>query len=257
MATDEWLDVATARDLAGLRLVLTAGVPGPWGESAKGIFHAKGIPFARVAQSLGGDNDALRAWTGRDDAPIAVWNDEKPRDNWIDIALLAERIAPSPRLVPDDVDERARVFGLGRELCGELGLGWCRRLMLVQQLKKAAPDLPVTGYLASRYGWDPEIAAAAPARVAAILRTFVAQLAAQRDAGRRYLVGDALSVLDIWWAAFAVMIEPLPHELCPMRADTRMAYQVRDPVVRDASDPALIAHRDFIYREHLELPVRL
>ena len=42
-----------------------------------------------------------------------------------------------------------------------------------------------------------------------------------------------------------------------MRADTRAAYVVRDPVVREASDPALLAHRDFIYREHLELPVRL
>ena len=42
-----------------------------------------------------------------------------------------------------------------------------------------------------------------------------------------------------------------------MRADTRMAYVARDPVVRDAADPALLAHRDFVYREHLELPVRL
>jgi len=257
LATDEWLEVAAARDLPGLRLVLTAGVPGPWGESAKGIFHAKGIPFVRVAQSLGGDNDALRAWTGRDDAPIAVWNDERPRDNWIDIALLAERIAPTPRLIPEDVGERARVFGLGRELCGELGLGWCRRLMLVQQLRQAAPELPITRYLASRYGYDAAVAAAAPARVAAILRAFAAQLAAQRGAGRRYLVGDALSALDVWWAAFAAMIEPLPPELCPMRQDTRMAYVARDPVVRAAADPALLEHRDFVYREHLELPVRL
>ena len=79
----------------------------------------------------------------------------------------------------------------------------------------------------------------------------------QRDVGRRYLVGDALSPLDIWWASFAAMIEPLPPELCPMRPDTRVAYRVRDPVVREATDPALLEHRDFIYREHLELPVRL
>jgi glutathione S-transferase len=257
LATEDWIDVATARALSGLRLVLTAGVPGPWGESAKGIFHVKGIACARVAQAPGGDNDALRAWTGRDDAPIAVWNDERPRDNWIDIAMLAERIAPEPRLIPDDVDARARVFGLGRELCGELGLGWCRRLMLVHQLKQAAPDLAVTSYLASRYGYDARLAEAAPARVAGILRAFAAQLAAQRAAGRRYLVGDSLSALDIWWAAFAAMIEPLPHELCAMRPDTRMAYVARDPVVLEAADPALLEHRDFVYHRHLELPVRL
>jgi len=47
--------------------------------------------------------------------------------------MLAERIAPAPRLLPDAVADRALVFGLGRELCGELGLGWCRRLMLVHR----------------------------------------------------------------------------------------------------------------------------
>ena len=257
MSGDDWIDVATARELPGLRLVLSAGVPGPWGEAAKGILHAKGIPFARVAQLPGGDNDALRAWTGRDDAPIAVWNDEKPRDGWIEIALLADRIAPEPRLVPDAVADRALVFGLGRELCGELGLGWCRRLMLVHQLTQAAPELPITRYLASRYGYDAKLAEAGPQRVVAILQAFSAQLASQREVGRRYLVGDALSPLDIWWASFAAMIEPLPPELCPMRPDTRAAYRVRDPVVREAIDPALLEHRDFIYREHLELPVRL
>jgi len=254
---DDWIDVATARELPGLRLVLSAGVPGPWGEAAKGILHAKGIPFARVAQLPGGDNDALRAWTGRDDAPIAVWNDEKPRDGWIEIALLADRIAPEPRLVPDAVADRALVFGLGRELCGELGLGWCRRLMLVHQLMQAAPKLPITRYLATRYGYDAKLAEAAPQRVVAILQAFSAQLASQREVGRRYLVGDALSPLDIWWASFAAMIEPLPPELCPMRPDTRAAYRVRDPAVREATDPALLEHRNFIYREHLELPVRL
>jgi glutathione S-transferase len=253
----DYLDVATACARRGLRLVLSAGVPGPWGEAAKGIFHAKGIPFARVAQLPGGDNDALRAWTGRDDAPIAIWNDEKPRDGWIDIAMLAERIAREPRLLPDAVADRALVFGLGRELCGELGLGWCRRLMLVHQLTQAAPELPITRYLASRYGYDAKLAEAAPQRVVTILQAFSAQLAAQRARGRCYLVGDALSALDIWWASFAAMIEPLPPELCPMRPDTRAAYAVRDPAVLAATDPALLAHRDFLYREHLELPVRL
>ena len=253
----DWIDVEEARALSGLRLVLSAGVPGPWTESAKGLFHVKGIPFARVRQNVGGDNEALRAWTGRDDAPIAVWNDEPPRHAWMDLALLAERIAPEPRLVPDDVDARARVFGLGRELCGELGLGWLRRLMLVHMLKKAAPDLPITRYLAERYGYDPALAEAAPARVAAIVRTFSAQLASQRGKASSYLVGDSLSALDVWWAAFAAMLDPLPHELCPMRPDTRAAYEVRDPVVKAAIDPALLAHRDFVYRAHLELPVRL
>lgn len=252
-----WIDVAAARARPGLRLVLSRGVPGPWGESAKGLFHAKGIPFARVAQEVGGDNAALRAWTGRDDAPVAVWNDEPPRDGWAEIAWLAERIAPEPRLIPLDADERARVFGLGHELAGEQGLGWCRRLMLVDFLKRNAPALPVGDYLARRYGYTPEAAAAAPARVAAILRAFSTQLAAQRARGRRWLIGEAPTALDVWWAAFAALLDPLPDELCPLPAGVRASYVVHDPVVREALDPALLAHRDLVYREHLELPVRL
>jgi len=252
-----WIDVTAAREAPGLRLVLSRGVPGPWGEAAKAFFHVKRVPFARVAQLPGGDNDALRAWTGRDDAPIAIWQGEPPRHGWMDIALLAERIAPDPPLLPASVAERALVFGLGRELCGELGLGWCRRLMLVHQLVQRAPHLPIARYLADRYGYEPAIAEAAPERVADIACAFARQLAEQRERGRDWLVGDALSALDLWWAAFAAMLEPLPHELCAMRADTRAAYTAQDPVVRAAIDPALLAHRDRVYRDHLELPVDL
>ena len=252
-----WLDVEAARTAPGLRLVLTRGIPGPWGESAKALFHVKRIPFARVAQTVVGDNAALRAWTGRDDAPIAIWNDEPPRHAWADLAQLAERIAPDPPLLPRDVDERALVFGLGRELCGEMGLGWCRRLMLVHDLNKIAPDHPIARYLGDRYGYDPARAEAAPQRVADIVGAFARQLASQRARGRRFLVGDALTALDLWWAAFAAMLEPLPDDLCPMRPDVRASYVARDPVVRAAIDPALLEHRDRIYRELLELPIDL
>lgn len=253
----DWIDVEAARTAPGLRLVLTRGVPGPWGEAAKALFHVKAIPFARIAQALDGDNAALRAWTGRDDAPVAVWNEEPPRHGWIDIALLAERIAPDPPLVPSSVDERALVFGLGRELCGELGLGWCRRLMLVHQLKQLAPDLPIAGYLAGRYGYDVAAAEAAPQRVADIVQAFSRQLAAQRDRGQSHLVGKSLTALDLWWATFAAMLEPLPHDLCPMRPELRSSYSVRDPIIRKAIDPLLLEHRDRIYRDHLELPIDL
>ena len=67
----DWVDVAQARGLPGLRLVLTAGVPGPWGEAAKGLFFAKGISYTRVRQALGEANAELRAWTGFDNAPQA------------------------------------------------------------------------------------------------------------------------------------------------------------------------------------------
>ena len=116
----EWIDVEKARDLPGLRLVLTTGLPGPWGEAAKGIFHVKRIPFARVRQDAGGANDALFAWTGHRNAPIAVFADEPARTGWSEILFLAERLAPEPSLIPVGphrarVDVRTRARAARRE----------------------------------------------------------------------------------------------------------------------------------------------
>ena len=52
-ALAHYLSVEEAISLKGLRLVLTRGVPGPWGEAAKAILHVKNIPYVRVAQTAG------------------------------------------------------------------------------------------------------------------------------------------------------------------------------------------------------------
>ena len=111
--------------------------------------------------------------------------------------------------------------------------------------------------LGGKYGYSPEAVKAAPARVAAILRLMSDQLAEQQRRGRPSLVGDRLSALDIHWAAFAALISPLPEPLCAMPGGLRSVYEVTDPTLRSACSPELFAHRDRVYREHLELPIRL
>lgn len=261
----EWTTVAQARGLPGLRLVLTAGVPGPWGEAAKGLFFAKGISYTPVRQALGEENAELCAWTGHDNAPQAIWQDEPARVSWESLIYLAERLAPEPALIPAEAGERARMFGLIRELAGENGLGWSRRLMLLHGTislpESALPaDHPLRAQvtrMGRKYGYSPEAVKAAPARVAAILRLMSDQLADQQQRGRSFLVGDRLSALDIHWAAFAVLISPLPQELCAMPGGLRSVYEVTDPKLRSACSPELFAHRDRVYREHLELPIQL
>jgi hypothetical protein len=83
------------------------------------------------------------------------------------------------------------------------------------------------------------------------------RLESQRSRGSRFLIGSGLSALDIYWAVFAALIEPLPEYLCPMPPEFRRRYICEDPVVRAATTPQLLAHRDFIYHEYLELPVDL
>lgn len=255
-----YLDPKEARDLPGLRLVLTAGVPGPWGEAAKSIFHVKKIPYTRVRQEGGQPNEALVEWTGHANAPQAILDDEPARTGWAEILLLAERMQPEPALLPSDPHERALALGLCFELCGEDGLGWSRRLQLLAPLMQLPQDDPnpvlaIGRRLAERYGYSEARLAAARTRIVSILRLFSEQLAAQQAAGRDYLVGDALSAVDLYWSTFAAMLRPLPPELCPMPDSLRAQYASLEPEIEAALDPALLAHRDRIYRDHLELPL--
>jgi len=258
----EWIDVEKARELPGLRLVLTAGVPGPWGEAAKGVFRVKGIPFARVRQDVGAPNDALFAWTGHRNAPIAVYRDEPGRIGWAEILFLAERLAPQPSLIPADPEARAWMFGLSHELMSEQGFGWCRRLLLFKQgmgdADEPPPALrPVLGRMLTQYGYSRAAAEAALPRVISILRLLSKQLRDSQRAGHEYLMGPSLSALDIHWAAMAALVDPLPKDVCPMPEGMRASYSTLDPRLREAVDPALLAHRTMIYERHLELPVEL
>ncbi len=255
----EYLDVEAAKRRGGLRLVLSAGVPGPWGEAAKGLLHVKRIPYARVRQEPGEENPALEDWTGHANAPVAVFEDEPPRAGWAEIVLLAERLGPEPALVPADPAMRARLFGLLHEIAGEQGLGWSRRLMMLHAVLShpklaASPAGELVRRLGRRYGYDPAAAEAAPARSAQILALLAETLRASRERGGRYLLGD-FSALDVYWATFAALVDPLPEAQCPMNAAMRAQYTVADPVVKAALDPELLAHRDFVYAEHLELPL--
>jgi len=109
--------------------------------------------------------------------------------------------------------------------------------------------------MGNKYGYSPAAAEAAPAHMAEILRHLGARLEQQRAKGSKFFVGDQLSALDIYWAAFAALIQPLPPELCPMATAFRDFYTNKDPLVAAALSPSLLEHRDFIYREYLELPV--
>ncbi|MDZ7827713.1 MAG: hypothetical protein U5R48_18790 [Gammaproteobacteria bacterium] len=220
------------------------------------MFEVKEIPFTRVAQRTGRTDDALRAWTGIVNAPIAVYEDERPRADWREILHLAERLAPEPRLIPGSPRDRAWMFGLAGELMSEDGLAWCRRLMMFDQA--SGDDSPLSGFVKLRardYGYTKEDAARAPGRVIDILTLFAGQWREQRELGRRYLIGDSLTALDLYWATMAAIVAPLPPDLCPMPDGLRASYENYPERVREALDPALLEHRDYVYRTHLTLPV--
>jgi glutathione S-transferase len=256
----EYLSISEAKQHEGLRLVLTVGVPGPWGETAKGLFYAKGISYAAVAQEGGGENAELRDWVGHENAPVVVDVDGSARSGWAEIVLFAEARAPEPRLIPADPFERALMFGLCFEICGPDGFAWNRRLMMLAPLL-ANPDFaespagaPVRR-LGSRYGYSPAAAEAAPARAASVLEMLSGRLAAQHERGSAYFIGDSLTALDIHWACFAALLQPLPEDQCAMPGFLRAQYGVSDPLVDAATVSILLEHRDLVYRQHLQLPL--
>lgn len=255
--TFEYVSVEDAIERSGLRMVVVGGTPSPWGEAAKGILHIKGIEWAAVR--LVYDSEPLRAWAGQRSGPVAIYDDERPRAGWAQILLLAERLAPEPSLLPADPAARALVFGLAHELCGEAGLAWSRRLQLIHAGLHGADGFPerVAMYLAKKYGYRPEAGESAGTRVTSLLRMLAARLIAQREAGSRYYVGDALTAADVYGATVAALFDPLPPDVCEMNAHTRAAFETRDEATTAALHPILFEHRDMMYAEHLELPLSL
>lgn len=255
-AMSGYVGLAEARKLGGLRLVLLRGVPSPWGQAAKGILELKRIPFQKAQLLPEEPRELLHEWTGQDSFPAAMYEDERPRTGWAEILFLAERLAPTPALIPPDPDDRALMFGLSHEICGEMGLGWCRRLVALGDAMRAGGN-PQLASMGRKYGSSRGEEGAASARSAEVLGVLSRQLERQQRAGRRHLVGNALSAADIYWATFSNLVAPLPPEQLAMPEALRPAFTAREPAVLAALSPALLAHRDYVFASHLRLPMEL
>jgi len=255
--TFQYVSVDEAIERSGLRMVVVGGVPSPWGEAAKGLLHIKGLDWVGVR--LDHKSEPLKQWAGQRSGPVAIYDQERPRAGWAEILLLAERLAPTPALLPADPFERAQVFGLAHEICGEAGLGWSRRLQLVHAGLGNGSGFPerVAAYLAAKYGYRAEAGAGHGARVASLLGMLAARLKAQHAAGSRYFVGSGLTAVDVYSATFAALFRPLPPAQCAMDAATRAAFETIDAQTAAALDPVLFEHRDMMYTQHLELPLSL
>ncbi len=251
----EYLSVAEARTLPGLRLVLSRGAPGPWGEALKSVLACKSLSWRAVAQVVGGDNPELVEWSGQASAPVLAWNDEPPRSNWLDQLMLAERLAPATPLLGQEPGQRILVVGMCREIAGEGGLGWHRRQLLTGWAIESGRAPPYMEVMARRYGFSQAAFAAAEPQLVQLLNWFGARLGSQAEGGSEYLVGDGLTAADLYLANFVGMFHPLPAAMNPMPDNMRVAYGHLTPALAEALSPALLEHRDRLYRRHIETPL--
>jgi glutathione S-transferase len=248
----DYLTIDQAREADGLRLILTAGVPGPWSESAKQVFAYKHIAFLPVAQQLFGENAELLDWVGVRNAPVAVYPGEAPKTGWREILALAEQLAPQPALLPADAEARADVLALSDAICGRDGFGWNRRLTLFVASGVGGAD---ASDLQRSYGLEAEAAARAPARTAAILRQLAERLHRQYAAGRRAFVGGGITACDLYWACFSLMVRPVRRDWARIPDFVHDLYAQLPSEIADALDDLLIEHRDHVFETYVRLPL--
>src|SRR5579864_3921247 len=203
----QWISLADGLNRPGLRLVLLrSGMPSPWSEFCRAVFHVKQLEY----EQLDGRDPVtglrlLRETTAQESMPVAFWNDERPRTNWLELLHLAERLRDAPRLLSDECEARIRTIGLCAELCSEGGFGWHRRVLLIHNLLTNSDfherERRIGHYLAGKYGYKSSQVDRSIQRCEEIVGTFALQ-AAQNGPGN-YLVGNSLTAIDLAWAAFA------------------------------------------------------
>ena len=243
------------KDAAGLRMFLVAGTPSPWGQAAKAMVEYKGIDCSYGAWIPGEANEALAEWSGIQSGPIVAFDDQKPIDRWDDILLLLERIQPTLSLIPEDAQQRALMFGLSYEICGELGLGWNRRLAMFAPIIESGQAPDGISHMGKKYKYNQTDAANASRRVVATMNALTAQLQSQQASGSDYFIGDSITALDFYWCAFSNLIEIMSWEKIPLAEDWRPLFVHDDQAVHGAHSDLLKAHRDRVFEAHFKNPM--
>lgn len=252
------LDEAAAMK-TGTRVTFIPGIPALYAEALKNICFVKGIPLVRALHPMMGRNKEtgedrqarLYELTSQTSIPTMFHDEERPRNVWIEQLALAERIgAPdSPKLLPDSFEQRAEVLGLCAVILGEDGLVWNMRILA---------DSP----LAQKYGYSEAASAAAPGKVAEVLKLIDGRLAAQAQRGSRYLVGDAATAADVYWATMSMCVLVPSPDIMPLTQQNKgmlkyFSMNGQMPAIAEALTDRIEQHQRYILSTYCETPAVL
>ena len=250
---------AAAAMTTGTRITFIPGMQAIYAEALKNICYVKNIPIIRVLHPMmgvdketGEDRQAkLYELTRQTSLPTMFHNAERPRNVWTEQLALAEAIgAPdSVKLIPDDIAQRVDMFGLCAIILAEDGLVWNMRILN-------------DGPLGRKYGYSEEASRVAPRKMGEIIKLIDARLAAQEASGSTYLVGDAISAVDIYWATISMLVIPAPPEIMTRTKQnqgmlTMFEMISKVPEVAQTVSPRLEKHRDYILHRYCETPAVL
>ncbi len=205
-----------------------------------------------VDETTGKNRQAkLYELTSQTSLPTMLHDKERPRNVWIEQLALAEQIgaADSPALIPDNFELQVEMFGLCAVVLAEDGIIWNMRILI---------DSP----LGRKYGYSKEASSAAPGKIAEVITLIDNRLEAQEKRGSRYLVGDALTAADIYWATMSMTVLPTPPEIMPRTQQNKGMFIFFDgnskiPVIEEALTKRIEDHQRFILKTYCETPAVL
>jgi len=243
----------------GTRVTFVPGVQALYAEALKNICYVKKIPLIRVLHPLMGiDKETgedrqqqLYDLTCQTSLPTMLHDEERPRNVWIEQLALVEQIgdAGSPSLIPDKFELRVEMFGLCAVVLAEDGLVWNIRIL---------NDSP----LGRKYGYSEESSSTAPAKIAEVIGLIDSRLEAQEELGSPYLVGDALTAADIYWATLSMSALPVPPEIMPKTQQNQgmlMWFEGNSkiPEIAEALTKRVEDHQRYILTTYCETPAVL
>ena len=243
----------------GTRVTFIPGLQAMYAEALKNICFVKKIPLIRVLHPLmgadketGQDRQAkLYELTSQTSLPTMFHDEERPRNVWIEQLSLAERIGAedSPSIIPENFDDKAKMFGLCAIVLGEDGLVWNMRILF---------DSP----LAQKYGYSESASSSAPNKMAEIISLIDKRLESQEAEGSKYLVGSSLSAADIYWATMSMAVLPVPLSIMPKTKQNQgmlMFFESNSkiPKIKEVLSQRLIDHQHYILNTYCETPAIL
>jgi glutathione S-transferase len=243
----------------GVRITFIPGVQALYAEALKNICFVKEIPVIRALHPLmgvdketGEDRQArLYELTSQTSLPTMFVDAERPRNVWTEQLALAEQIGStgSPTLIPANVEHRVAVFGLCCVVLGEDGLVWNVRILN-------------DGPLGRKYGFSEEASAAAPTKVAQIVTLMDSRLEQQAAKGSKYLVGDALTAADLYWATMSMILTDTPPGIMPVTQQNKgmlkfFAMNSQVPEIANAMTARIVEHQRYILTTYCETPAVL
>ncbi len=243
----------------GTRITFVPGVQAIYAEALKNICFVKKIeiqrvlhPFMGLDKKTGKDRqEKLYALTSQTSLPTMLHNEERPRNVWIEQLALAEKIGSSgsANLIPSNFQDRADMFGLCAIVLSEDGLVWNMRILA---------DSP----LARKYGYSDDASSKAPSKMAEVISLIDSRLKFQEEKSSKYLIGEKISALDIYWSTISMTFLPASEEIMPKtKQNEGMLFffeaNSKIPEIKEVLSDRILSHRDYILKTYCETPAVL